>query len=599
MLIYSLLHLSGYELSLDDIRNFRQWGSPTAGHPERDPELGIETTTGPLGQGVGNTVGMALAEKWLAARYNRPGHAVVDHHTYAFCSDGDIQEGISHEVAALAGHLRLGKLIWLYDDNQISIEGSTGLSSSTDEAARFEGYGWHVQRVADGNDLVALDTAIQNARMEAERPSLISVRTVIAFGSPNKAGSESTHGAPLGEDEVRATKENLGYPSLEPFYVDPAAEAAWRALTGSRGEELEQEWADRMHAYEEAFPDLAAELKGVLAGELPPGWDEEIPDLAAEGAADATRSSSGKVLKGLAARIPNLIGGSADLAPSNKTDTIGGGELQPGSPNGRIIRFGIREHGMGGILNGMALHGGIRPFGGTFLIFSDYMRPAIRMASLMGLPVSYVFTHDSIGLGEDGPTHQPVEQVMTLRAIPNLMDMRPADPAETVVAWKMAMERSDGPTFLSLTRQKVPALDRTTPTGAEELRRGAYTLVDAGTDDPQVILIASGSEVHIAVEARETLEAEGIGTRVVSMPSWYLFQRQNQEYQDRVLPPAVTARVSVEAGTTLGWDRWTGSGGASVGIDRFGASAPAEVLYEKYGITAAGVVEAARKAVGP
>ncbi len=598
MLLYSLLYMSGYDLTLDDIRAFRQWGSPTPGHPERDPERGIETTTGPLGQGVANAVGMALAEKWLAARYNRPGHTVVDHYTYAFCSDGDMQEGISHEVAALAGHLKLGKLIWLYDANEISIEGSTDLSSSTNEGERFEAYGWHVQEVADGNDLASLDAAIRAAREETEQPSLIIVCTTIAFGSPNKAGSESTHGAPLGEDEIRATKENLGYPSVEPFHVDPDAHEAWLSLTRNRGRELEAEWTSRMEAYETVHPELAVEYRLLLSGELPEGWSEEIPDLEAEGAADATRSSSGKVLKGLADRLPNLIGGSADLAPSNKTDTIGGGELQAESPDGRIIRFGIREHGMGGILNGLALHGGIRPFGGTFLIFSDYMRPAIRMAGLIELPVKYVFTHDSIGLGEDGPTHQPVEQLMALRAIPNLMDLRPADPAETVVAWKVAMERTDGPAFFSLTRQKVPALDRTNPVGAEDLRRGAYTVVDAGNGQPRVILIGSGSEVHLAVQARETLEADGIGTRVVSMPSWHLFRQQDQKYIDEVLPPDVRARVSVEAGTTLGWSQWTGADGANVGIDHFGASAPSEVLYERFGITSEAVVEAARAILG-
>ena len=593
MLLYSLLHLTGYDLPKDEIVNFRQWDSQTPGHPEKGHTAGVETTTGPLGQGVANSVGMALAERWLAARFNRPGHEVVDHYTYVLCSDGDLMEGVSHEVAEMAGHQKLGKLIWMFDDNRVTIEGGTDLSTSTDQAHRFRGYQWHVLHVDDGSDLAALNEALEAAQAETGRPTLIITRTRIAEGSPNKVGHHSAHGAALGEDEVKATKANLEYPSEEPFFVDPDVLAAWRE-TAVRGRDLEEAWNARFEAYRGAHPELAEEFTRMMAGELPRGWEGEIQDFANVDKTDATRSWSGKVLQTVASRVPNLIGGSADLGSSNKTDIAGGGDLSADTPDGRIIHFGVREHGMGGILNGLALHGGIRPFGGTFLIFSDYMRPSIRLAALMGLPVTYVFTHDSIGLGEDGPTHQPIEQVMTLRTMPGLMDMRPADAAETAVAWRLAMERIDGPTWLSLTRQGVPPLDRTVFASAEKARRGAYVLAEASGTVPDVIVIASGSEVGIALEAQKVLEADGTPTRVVSMPSWYLFGQQDQEYRDGVLPPDVRARVAVEAGSTFGWVRWVGDVGGAVGIDHFGASAPAETLYERFGVTAAEVVSAAR-----
>ena len=594
MLLYALLYLTGYDLTLDDLKSFRQWESRTPGHPEHGMTPGVETTTGPLGQGVANSVGMALAERWLAHRFNRPGHSIVDHFTYVFCSDGDLMEGISHEAAELAGHQKLGKLIWIYDDNQISIEGDTALATCTDQKVRFEAYGWQVLRVEDGNDRAAMRRAIQAAREETGRPTLVILRTQIAYGSPGKAGSAESHGAPLGEEEIRATKENLGYPSQEPFWVDPDALEACRDACRIKGRKLQEEWEDRFDAYAEAYPKEAEEFDAAMAGELPEGWDAGVLEMTGLDKAEATRNVSGKVLNALAARIPNLIGGSADLAGSNKTDIKGGGDLLPGNPGGRILHFGVREHAMASLMNGMALHGGVRVFGGTFLVFSDYMRPAIRMAALMGLPSIYVFTHDSIGLGEDGPTHQPVEHVMALRSIPGLLDLRPGDPEETAVAWRVALERKDGPSFLSLTRQSVPPLAREGEEGAEGLRRGAYVLQEASGGPPQVILVGSGSELHLAVEARGVLQAEGIPTRVVSMPSWHLFQKQAPDYRRAVFPPEVTARVSVEAGTTLGWERWTGASGACVGLDRFGASAPWKVLYERFGITSARVAQVAR-----
>ncbi len=593
MLLYSLLHLSGYDLTAEDIRNFRQWGSCTPGHPEYGLTPAAETTTGALGQGITNSVGMALAERWMAAHFNRPGHEIVDHYTYAFCSDGDLMEGVSHEAAALAGHHKLGKLVWVYDDNHITIEGSTSLAMSTDQAKRFEGYGWRVVHVHDGNDLEAIDLALAEARAESERPTLIVLRTTIAYGSPNKAGTAEAHGSPLGQEEVDATKENLGYPSKEPFWVDPRAQAHW-AECARKGERLEEAWQARFAVYKTEHPDLAEQFLAVMRGDLPAGWDAHLPSLTSVEKADATRNWSGKVIQGLAKGTFNLVGGSADLSPSNKTDISGADSLLPATPGGRVMHFGIREHGMGGILNGMALHGGVRPFGGTFLVFSDYMRPAVRLASLMELPVTYVFTHDSIGLGEDGPTHQPVEQIAALRAIPGLQDLRPGDAAETAVAWRVAMERTHGPSFLALSRQKVPVLDRTKLASAEGLRRGGYVLAEASDGTPRVILLASGSEVGLALEARGRLEGEGIATRLVSLPSWFLFARQDRRYQEEVLPPSVAVRVSVEAAATFGWQRWVGCTGISIGVDRFGASAPAEVVYEKLGVTADAVVEAAK-----
>ena len=594
MLIYSLLYLSGYDLSDEDIRNFRQWGSPTAGHPEYGHAPGIETTTGPLGQGVANSVGLALAERWLAKRYNRPGHEVVDHFTYALCSDGDMMEGVSHEAAAIAGHQKLGKLIWIFDDNRITIDGGTELSSSTNQAKRFEAYGWHVTHVSDGNDLEEIDRAIIEAKRESERPSLIVVRTTIGYGSPGKAGTSAAHGAPLGQDEIIKTKENLGYPSLEPFHVENSTREHWAACL-ENGRKLQEDWQKRFSLYQEQAPDFAAEFLQVMSGELPEDWDENVPNLTAAENEDATRGWSGKVLQGVASGLPNLIGGSADLAGSNKTTINGADNLLSSSPGGRNIHYGIREHAMASIMNGMALHGGIRPFGGTFLIFSDYMRPAIRLAALMGQSVIYVFTHDSIGLGEDGPTHQPVEQLAALRAVPNLCDLRPGDAAETEIAWRVAIERTEGPSFLALTRQKVVLLDRRGMlAGAEGLRRGGYVLAEAANGTPEVILIASGSELGIILEARERLEAEGTPTRVVSLPSWYLFGRQEKDYRDSVLPPEISKKVSVEAASTFGWTRWVGASGSSLGLDHFGASAPSDILFEKFGFTVEDVVKAAR-----
>ena len=594
MLLYSLLHLTGYDLPLQELVDFRQWGSRTPGHPEVHLTPGVEATTGPLGQGVANSVGMAMVERWLAHRFNRPGHTVVDHRTWVFCSDGDLMEGVSHEAAELAGHHRLGKLTWIFDDNRITIEGATALASSTDQERRFEGYGWRVLRVEDGNDVAALDTALSDAAGQADRPTLIVLPTTIGWGSPNKAGHHSTHGAPLGADEVRLTKQALGYPSLEPFWLDPDAVARWRT-TAERGSRMEAEWSARFDAYRAAYPGDAAELARLVEGRLPDGWAEALPDL--RGKADATRNASGKVIQALAARIPELIGGSADLGSSNKTDIEKPGSFLPGTPGGRTVHFGVREHAMGSILNGMALHGGVRPFGGTFLQFADYMRPSVRLAALSELPVVLVYTHDSIGLGEDGPTHQPVEHLAALRAIPNLMDLRPADPAETVEAWRAALARTTGPSFLALTRQKLPDLRGEGAAPAEGLHRGGYVLLEGSGGVPEAILLATGSEVHVAVGARQLLEEEGIPTRVVSLPSWQLFSAQDEVYQRSILPPEVPVRVAVEAAVTLGWERWVGEGGRVIGIERFGVSAPYSVLYEKFGITPQRVADAARELV--
>ena len=593
MLIYSLLYLTGYDVTLDDIRRFRQWGSKTPGHPEYGHTPGVETTTGPLGQGVANTVGMALAERWLADRYNRPGHELVDHRTYALCSDGDLMEGISHEAAEIAGHQGLAKLTWIFDDNRITIEGATDLATATDQCERFRGYGWHTLTVRDGTDLDAIDAALEAAKAETKRPTLIVLRTTIAEGSPNMAGTAATHGAPLGEHEIDATKRNIGYPSLERFHVEPAALEHWRAAAAG-GTAQQEEWTRRLEAYRADFPELAAEFEAVTAGDLPAGWDESLPDLSSA-PPTATRNHSGKVLQAVAAALPTMVGGSADLGGSNKTDITGSGDLLRDNPGGRIVHFGVREHAMGAIMNGMALHGGMHPFGGTFLIFSDYMRPSIRLAALMGLPVTYVFTHDSIGLGEDGPTHQPIEQLAALRAIPGLLDLRPADGPETAEAWRAAIAYRDGPSFLALTRQTVPVIDRgpgNPPAG--KLHRGAYVLRDVPTDTGlDALVIASGSEVGIALEARRLLAAEGIGVRVVSMPSWRLFSAQTTDYQEQILPRDVR-KVSVEAGSTMGWERWIGSGGVAIGIDRFGASAPFQEIYRHYGITAEAVRDTVR-----
>ena len=595
MLLYALLHLTGYDLSLEDLRQFRQWESRTPGHPEYGHTPGVETTTGPLGQGFATGVGMAVAERWLAAQFNRPGHTLVDHYTYAIVSDGDLMEGVASEAASLAGHLKLGKLIYLYDDNKISIDGSTELAFTEDVGRRFEAYQWHVQRVADGNDLDAVDAAIRAAQAETGRPSLIMCRTHIGFGSPNKQDTSKAHGEPLGDEEVKLTKQKLGWPESPTFLIPDEVQAEFRKAV-ERGKSRETEWQGRAKAYAAAFPAEAARWEQFVSGQLPAGWDAALPKYAFGDAAVATRAVSGKVIQAVYAQVGNLVGGSADLAPSNNTYVADGGEFQAGSPGGRNFRFGVREHAMGAIANGMALHGGLRPYVATFLVFSDYMRPAIRLAALMGAPVIYIFTHDSIGLGEDGPTHQPIEHVMTLRAIPGLRVIRPADATETVEAWRAALTHR-GPTCLVLTRQNLSILDRTQAQPGDGVGRGAYILADATGRKPQLILIATGSEVEVALGAQKILQEKGIGARVVSMPSWELFEAQPQAYRDAVLPPAVTARLAVEAGTPLGWHRYVGLQGDVVGMTRFGASAPAKILFERFGFTSANVAAHAMKLV--
>jgi transketolase len=593
MLLYAALYLTGYDVTLDDLKQFRQWGSRTPGHSERGLTPGVEATTGPLGQGVGNAVGMALAEAHLAQLFNRPGHEIVEHFTYFVASDGDLMEGLSHEACSLAGHLKLGRLIGIYDDNRITIDGKTDLTFSDDTAKRFESYGWHVERVSDGNDLGAIDAALAAARRVADRPSLVVVRTHIAYGSPHKQDTPEAHGAPLGADEVKLTKQRLGWPSLEPFHVPDAALAHWR-VARERGARLEAEWRQKHDAYRRAFPELAAELERRLAGRLPEGWDAELPVFTPQDT-QATRAASGKALNAIAPRLPELIGGSADLAGSTNLVFKNGGDVAAGSWGARNIHFGVREHGMGSVLNGLALHGGIRPAGSTFLIFSDYMRPAIRLAALCDLPVIYVFTHDSIGLGEDGPTHQPIEQLAALRAIPNLVVIRPADATETVEAWRAAVLHKDGPVALVLTRQKVAALDRTRYAPANGLRLGGYVLADPPSGKPSLLLIATGSEVELALGAYERLAADGVATRVVSMPSLELFARQPREYRDAVLPPTLHARLAVEAAAPQPWYRWVGDRGVVLGIERFGASAPYQRIYQEFGLTVDNVVRKARE----
>lgn len=589
MLLYSLLHLSGYDLSLADLENFRQWGSKTPGHPEHGLTPGIETTTGPLGQGFANGVGMAIAEAHLAAVFNRPGYKIVDHFTYGIVSDGDMMEGISHEAASLAGHLGLGKLIYLYDDNHISIEGNTDIAFTEDRLARFAAYGWHVQQVPDGSDVSAIETSISAAQKEIRRPSLIAVRTCIGFGSPNKQNTAGVHGEPLGAEELMLTKQNLGWPQEPLFYV-PAEAAAHFRQSIEKGVKIEQAWQNAVAEYSKNYPEMADRWHQVAEGRLPEGWDRDIPFFPADTKGMATRVASGKVLNRIAPRLINLMGGSADLAPSTKTLIDGEADFQPGAYQGRNMRFGVREHAMGGILNGMALHQGLLPYGATFLIFSDYMRPAIRLAALMKLQVVYVFTHDSIGLGEDGPTHQPVEQLAALRAIPNLTVIRPCDANETAEAWRAAIDHVHGPVALLLTRQSLPILDRTAAAVKDGLRRGASILSDPDTGRPDLILLASGSEVHIALAAAVELSGRNLAVRVVDMPCWEYFNRQPASYRDRVLPPEVTARVAIEAGSSQGWHRFVGTRGAVIAIDHFGASAPYQILYEKFGLTTGQVV---------
>ncbi|OGP91790.1 MAG: transketolase [Deltaproteobacteria bacterium RBG_16_54_18] len=607
MLLYALLHLTGYDLPLSELQSFRQWGSKTPGHPECRLTPGVEACAGPLGQGIGNAVGMALAEAHLAARFNRPGHTIVDHFTYVIASDGDLMEGVAAEACSLAGHLGLGKLIVLFDDNRISLAGSIALTFTEDVAKRFEAYGWHVQHVADGNNVAQLDTALVAAKQETSRPSLLCVRTTIGYGAPHKEGTFQAHGSPLGPDELRAAKEHLDWPVEPAFYIPDDVAGHFRQAV-ARGEAHEAAWEEGFARYAEAYVDEAAEFMRRMSGDLPTGWDAALPTFKADPKGIATRKASESVMQALAQQIPELIGGSADLNPSTISWLKGCGDFQPPqqSPEGvqgvvggewgyggRNIHFGVREHAMGAITNGMALHGGVIPYTATFLIFSDYMRPPMRLAALARSRVIYLFTHDSIGLGEDGPTHQPIEQLMNLRAVPNLTIIRPADAAETVEAWRAALENNGGPTALVFTRQELPLLERSAHAPAAMLRRGGYVLWESA-ENPEVIIIGTGSETHLALAAGKALSTEGIRARVVALPSWKLFDQQPKKYRDTVLPPAVTIRVAVEAGIKLGWEHYVGLDGAVVGMEGFGASAPAPVLYEKFGITVAAIVQTAK-----
>lgn len=596
MLLYALLHLTGYDLPLEELKAFRQWGSLTPGHPESHLTPGVETTTGPLGQGFGNAVGMAVAEAHLAALFNRPGYEVIDHYTYALVTDGDLMEGVASEAASFAGHQKLSKLIFFYDDNRISIDGSTDLAFTENRGARFEAYGWHVQRVPDGNDVEAIDRAIRQAQ-EDPRPSLIICRTHIGYGLPTRQDTAKAHGEPPGVEELEGAKRNLGWP-LEPWFYIPEDVLPFYRQAVARGEALEATWQAQIADYAAQYPDLAAELRRRLAGELAAEWDAEVPRFPADAKGQATRAASGKVINALTSRLPELIGGSADLTPSNKTYIEGSQDFQPTARAGRYLRFGVREHGMGAIVNGLAYHGGLIPFGATFLVFSDYMRPAIRLSALAKLPCIWIFTHDSVGLGEDGPTHQPVEHLAALRAIPDLAVIRPADANEVAEAWRVAILRRHAPTALALSRQALPTLDRETYAPASGLRRGAYVLADLGGGSPEVILMASGSEVALIVEAGTRLAEEGLGVRLVSFPSWELFAAQDQAYRQSVLPPEVKARLAVEAGIAQGWERWIGDRGSMISIERFGASAPANVIFQKFGFTVDNVIARARGLLG-
>ncbi len=591
MLLYSLLHLTGYDLSLEEIRNFRQWGSKTPGHPEYGHTPGVETTTGPLGQGFANAVGMAMAERHLAACFNRPGRDIVDHHTYVMCGDGDMMEGVASESASLAGHLGLSKLICLYDDNGISIEGTTGIAFTENVAKRFEAYRWQVIKVKDGSDPEAVEKALLAAKAETGKPSLIMLKTHIAHGSPNKQDTADAHGAPLGEEEITLTKAALGWKEKKPFAIPPKALAAFRKCVKA-GEKAEAGWKKAYQAYAKKHPDLADGWVNGLTRFMPKGWEANLPQFTPADGPMATRAASGKVLNAAAAVFPSLIGGSADLAPSNKTFLNGSPEFQKGCYEGRNIRFGVREHAMGAIMSGMFLHGGVRPYGGTFLVFADYMRPAIRLAALMKLPVIYVFTHDSVAVGEDGPTHQPVEHLAALRAIPNLVVIRPADATETAAAWRRAIAMNDRPVALILSRQKLPILDTAQTAGG--LDQGGYILSDC-KGQPQILLIATGAEVHITLKAQAILAGKGIAARVVNMPSWELFEDNSSDFKNRILPPTVRHRIAVEAGIPMGWERYVGPEGTVIGIDGFGASAPGGTVLEKYGFTAEKIVAAALK----
>jgi transketolase len=609
MLLYALLHLTGYDLPLDQIQRFRQWDSLTPGHPERTLTPGVDATTGPLGQGLGNAVGMAMAEAHLAARFNRPGYEIVNHRTYVIASDGDMMEGVQSEACSLAGDLKLGKLIVLYDDNGITLSGTTSIAFREDVGARFAAYGWHVQHIGDGNDLMAVETALQEAQQVADRPSLLMVRTTIGFGAPHKQGTFHAHGSPLGPDEVRAAKDNLGWPTEPAFLIPDEARMHFRSAV-ERGARSEEQWRHRLEVYVAAFPDLGLELTRRLAGDLPPGWDAHLPTFVSDPKGLATRKASEATLLALAAGLPDLVGGSADLDPSTLTALKEQGDFQPASvsqdgvqgavggvwsPAGRNVHFGVREHGMGAVVNGLAYHGGVVPYGSTFLVFSDYMRPAVRLSALSRLGSIWVYTHDSVGLGEDGPTHQPVEHFLALRAIPDLLFIRPGDANETVWAWRVAIKNRHRPTALALTRQAVPTLDRSIYASAEGLTHGAYVLNEhtEASRRPDLILIATGSEVQLIVSAGRVLEAKGVKARLVSMPCWELFEEQTPAYRESVLPASVTTRLAVEAGRSLGWERWVGAAGATVALDRFGASAPGDVLMREFGFTTDHVVRAA------
>ncbi len=596
MLLYSLLHLTGYDLSLDELKNFRQWGSKTPGHPEYGLTPGVEITTGPLGQGFANGVGMAMGAAHLAAKFNKEEFPLIDHYIYAIVSDGDLMEGVAAEAASLAGHLKLGKLIYLYDDNNVTIEGFTNLAFSEDVPKRFEAYGWHTLTVLDGNNLGDIEAAIREAQTVTDRPSLISIKTIIGFGMPTQ-GTRKAHSDPPGEEAVRETKRHLGWPEDQEFYIPEEALAHFREAI-ERGAKLEDEWRELSKKYEEKNPEEGKHWREMLSGELPAGWEEHLPKFE-DAKSVATRVASGEVINALAPVMPMLIGGSADLGVSNNTDIKSSHSFAAGAYDGRIIHFGVREHAMGSALTGIALNGGLIPYGGTFMTFSDYMRPAIRLAALSEVQVVYVFTHDSVGLGEDGPTHQPVEHLAALRAIPHLFVIRPADSAEVSEAWRIAILRRNAPTALALTRQKVPVIDRKRFAKADGLRRGGYILAEAETKEgtattPKLILIATGSEVSLALEAREKLQSEDIATRVVSLPCWELFEEQSNEYREEILPAAVTARLAVEAGVREGWDRYVGSSGDVICLDRFGASAPGDVALKNLGFNVDNVLDHAR-----
>ena len=595
MLLYSLLHLTGYDVSKEDLMDFRQMGCRTPGHPENFCTPGVEVTTGPLGQGLGNTVGMAIAEAHLAAVFNKPGLDLVNHYIYAIVTDGDLMEGLSSEAASLAGHLRLGKIILLYDDNLISIDGSTDLTFSEDRNARFAAFGWHVQRVEDGNDVDSIDKAIQEARKDP-RPSLIAVRTHIGYGLPTRQDTAKAHGEPAGEEELAGAKKKLNWPLEPAFYIPDEVLKHFREI-GEQGAKIEDEWNSLFDDYTKAHPELAAEFSRRMKGELVGKWDDDLPVFQSTDGPMATRTASGKTINKLALKLPEMIGGSADLTPSNKTWIDGSSSFQADSPEGRNIHFGVREHAMAAAVNGMAAHGGLIPYSGTFLMFSDYMRPSIRLSALSKHRSIWIFTHDSIGVGEDGPTHQPVEQIASLRAIPDLTVIRPGDANEAVEAWKIAIAHSDRPTLIALTRQKIAIQDRSKYAAASNLKKGAYVLADLGKD-PEVILMASGSEVELIVEAGEKLSAEGVNVRLVSFPSWELFENQSQEYRDSVLLPEVKKRLAVEAGVSQGWVKWIGDEGDMHSVDKFGSSAPSKVVFENYGFTVDNILDKARKLVG-